>query len=110
MLNGLRIPVKHFPKVLGNNLRAQLCRSSASVSPPTIGSLLNPHGTSSTENDGKVLTVSGFVRSVRRQKKIAFVAIGDGSTLDPLQVVLDPKETHGYVKRLYFVHFILTHS
>lgn len=38
----------------------------------------------------KDVTVHGFVRSVRRQKRIAFAAIGDGSTLRSLQIVLDP--------------------
>ena len=36
--------------------------------------------------------VYGWVRSLRKQKKIAFVAVGDGSTLDPLQAVLKPED------------------
>jgi asparaginyl-tRNA synthetase len=36
--------------------------------------------------------VHGWVRSVRKQKKIAFAALGDGSTLDPLQAVLKPEQ------------------
>lgn len=36
--------------------------------------------------------VYGWVRSLRRQKKIAFAAIGDGSTLEPLQAVLKPQD------------------
>lgn len=36
--------------------------------------------------------VHGWVRSVRKQKKIAFAALGDGSTLEPLQAVLKPEQ------------------
>ena len=36
--------------------------------------------------------VHGWVRSVRKQKKIAFAALGDGSTLDSLQAVLKPEQ------------------
>lgn len=42
-----------------------------------------------TEADS--VDVYGWVRSLRRQKKVAFAAIGDGSTLDPLQAVLKPE-------------------
>jgi len=41
--------------------------------------------------DGEV-EVSGWVRSVRKQKRIAFAALGDGSVLDPLQAVLKPEQ------------------
>ncbi|KAI9765963.1 MAG: asparaginyl-tRNA synthetase [Candelina submexicana] len=34
------------------------------------------------------ITINGFVRSVRRHKHICFAAVGDGSTIEPLQVVL----------------------
>ena len=36
--------------------------------------------------------VHGWVRTVRKQKKIAFAALGDGSTLDSLQAVLKPEQ------------------
>lgn len=36
--------------------------------------------------------VNGWVRSIRKQKKIAFAALGDGSTLDPLQAVMKPEQ------------------
>ncbi|KAI9791519.1 MAG: Asparaginyl-tRNA synthetase [Peltula sp. TS41687] len=38
------------------------------------------------------LTVNGYVRSVRRQKRVAFAVLGDGSTTEPLQVVLTPEQ------------------
>lgn len=38
---------------------------------------------------GKRLTVCGWVRTVRLQKNFAFVELTDGSTLSPLQVILN---------------------
>lgn len=35
---------------------------------------------------------------MRRQKKVAFIALGDGSTLDPLQAILRPDQTDGCVE------------
>lgn len=47
--------------------------------------------------------VDGWVRSVRKQKRIAFAAIGDGSSLDSVQAVLKPDDAAEYVERpLYF--------
>jgi asparaginyl-tRNA synthetase len=40
----------------------------------------------------EIAEVQGWVRSVRKQKKIAFAALGDGSTLDSLQAVLKPEQ------------------
>ncbi|KAJ6115694.1 hypothetical protein N7523_006111 [Penicillium sp. IBT 18751x] len=34
------------------------------------------------------VTVNGFIRSVRKQKKYAFAEISDGSTVEPLQAIL----------------------
>jgi hypothetical protein len=62
---------------------------------PRIASLL--HHPYSAVPAGESLTVNGFVRSVRRQKRIAFAAIGDGSTLKPLQAVLTPDQAEGSV-------------
>lgn len=36
--------------------------------------------------------VNGWVRSVRKQKRIAFAALGDGSTIDSIQAVLKPEQ------------------
>lgn len=44
--------------------------------------------------------VNGFVRSVRKQKRVAFAALSDGTTLEPLQIVLTPEQAEGYVSRL----------
>ncbi|KAH7039096.1 mitochondrial carrier domain-containing protein [Macrophomina phaseolina] len=44
---------------------------------------------------GERVSVDGWVRSVRKQKRIAFAAVGDGSSLAPLQVVLSPEQAAG---------------
>ncbi len=38
------------------------------------------------------VSVAGWVRSVRRQKRVAFVSVFDGSTARDLQVVVDPEK------------------
>lgn len=40
----------------------------------------------------ETLEVKGYVQSVRKQSKIAFAAIRDGSSMKTLQVVLDPEQ------------------
>ena len=44
------------------------------------------------DEEAKGVDVYGWVRSLRKQKKVAFAAVGDGSTLDPLQAVLKPED------------------
>ncbi|KAF7198073.1 Asparagine--tRNA ligase, mitochondrial [Pseudocercospora fuligena] len=38
------------------------------------------------------IEVNGWVRSVRKQKRTAFIHLGDGSTTEPLQAVLKPEQ------------------
>lgn len=40
--------------------------------------------------------VSGFVRSVRSQKRHHFVSLGDGSSLEPLQAVVPADQAEGW--------------
>ncbi|KAF1928810.1 putative asparaginyl-tRNA synthetase Slm5 [Didymella exigua CBS 183.55] len=44
-----------------------------------------------SSSESETLTVHGYVRSVRKQKRIAFAVIGDGSTLSTVQAVLSPQ-------------------
>ena len=39
---------------------------------------------------GESVKVSGWVRTLRKQKKIAFIEINDGSSVKSMQVVLSP--------------------
>ena len=47
--------------------------------------------------DAENVSVTGWVRSVRKQKKVGFAAVGDGSTVDSLQAVLKPEDAIEYV-------------
>ena len=38
------------------------------------------------------ISVNGWIRSLRKQKRVAFAAISDGSTTDSLQAVLKPED------------------
>ncbi|KAH8727118.1 mitochondrial carrier domain-containing protein [Phaeosphaeriaceae sp. PMI808] len=71
-------------------------RCSSTFSPNNIAEILRPSAVQLTSlrtapADGETLTVKGYVRSVRKQKRIAFAAIGDGSTLQTVQAVLTPQ-------------------
>lgn len=73
--------------------RAQpLIRSASSLQKSAnIASLLK----SSAENVGDTepeIEVNGYVRTIRKQKRIAFAAVGDGSSLQPVQAVLTPDQ------------------
>lgn len=75
-----------------------LCRSrpNSTFCPTNIAELLRSASPlSSTPPEGppelETLTVHGYVRSVRKQKRIAFAVIGDGSTLQTVQAVLSPQ-------------------
>jgi asparaginyl-tRNA synthetase len=74
------------------NLKPLLRRGLAT--PRTIQSLLFSENAASLK-EGDVCRVNGWVRSVRTQKHVAFVALGDGTTLKPLQVVLQPDQADG---------------
>lgn len=75
---------------------AQLLRhcSSRNASNAAKGSLRGSSIATILARDAPVedAEVHGWVRSVRKQKKIAFAALGDGSTLDSLQAVLKPEQ------------------
>jgi asparaginyl-tRNA synthetase len=67
-------------------------RCLSTATPRTVKSLLF---SASPPDEGHVCSVNGWVRSVRTQKHVAFVALGDGTTLKPLQVVLQPAQADG---------------
>lgn len=49
------------------------------------------------KGDGEVITAVGSVRTIRNQKQRSFVEIGDGSTVHPLQALLQPAQAQGSV-------------
>lgn len=42
--------------------------------------------------ENQEITLKGFVRSVRKQKRFAFAEISDGSTVKSLQAILTPEQ------------------
>ncbi|KAI9666311.1 MAG: asparaginyl-tRNA synthetase [Bathelium mastoideum] len=69
-------------------------RRSSKISTATVAALLETPASNGTPTSRDV-TVTGFVRSVRKQKQRAFVALGDGSSYEPLQAVIQPEQAHG---------------
>ena len=71
-----------------------LRRSGRDISSATHGSLRGSSIATILSRDEPIenAEVKGWIRSVRKQKKIAFAALGDGSTLDSLQAVLKPEQ------------------
>jgi hypothetical protein len=50
-----------------------------------------------TRAEREDIKISGIIRSIRKQKHASFAHISDGSTLAPIQVVLNPELSVGYV-------------
>jgi asparaginyl-tRNA synthetase len=66
---------------------------------------LNATTTTTGNTDGKTtahkyenekITLKGFIRSVRKQKRFAFAEISDGSTVKSLQAILTPEQAAEY--------------
>ena len=67
------------------------CQQGSIPTPTTVASL-QAHD-EKTKHDGQRLVVlHGLIRSVRKQKRVAFAALSDGTTLEPAQVVLKPEQ------------------
>jgi asparaginyl-tRNA synthetase len=73
--------------------------ASTSTLPPTIRQLL-----SSPTSPSSSVQVNGWVKSVRRQKKLSFAVISDGSSAPGLQAVfIDPSLAKGLVFHIQFL-------
>ena len=46
--------------------------------------------------DGKVLTVAGWVKTIRASNKFGFIELGDGSCFKPIQVVFEAEKIENY--------------
>jgi hypothetical protein len=57
--------------------------STSTILPPTLRAIL-------TAEADSVVTARGWVRTLRKQKSVAFLALADGTTSSPVQVVLSP--------------------
>jgi asparaginyl-tRNA synthetase len=72
-------------------LRRFACTTAYRRLPPTIKQLL-----ANNDSIGTAVTVSGFVKSVRKQKRVAFAAVSDGTSADVLQAVFQPELAKAY--------------
>lgn len=55
--------------------------------------LLNASGKEKAHQfENENITLKGFIRSVRKQKRFAFAEISDGSTVQSLQAILTPDQ------------------
>ena len=80
--------------VIGSQLRVMF-RRFASTLPPTIRQLLTRFPNNHS------LQVNGWIKSVRRQKRVAFAVITDGSTSGLQAVFSDPSLARPYVGNLF---------
>ncbi len=46
--------------------------------------------------DGKIITVAGWVKTIRASNKFGFIELGDGSCFKPLQVVFEADKVENY--------------
>ena len=53
----------------------------------------------SAQSEAQDVDVHGWIRSIRRQKKITFAVVGDGSTTSAIQAVLKPEDAAPYESR-----------
>ncbi|KAH0334275.1 asparaginyl-tRNA synthetase, partial [Aureobasidium melanogenum] len=65
--------------------------SSTIQKPANIASLLK-YSAETNEETSPEIEVNVYVRTIRKQKRIAFAAVGDGSSLQPVQAVLTPDQ------------------
>ncbi len=49
-----------------------------------------------SEFDGKVITVAGWVKTIRASNKFGFIELGDGSCFKPLQIVFEADKLDNY--------------
>lgn len=85
-----RFPSPRLPPVQNDSLGRHL--STISASDPSIATILaRPPAKGSLP-----VTAVGSVRTVRKQKRHAFVELGDGSTSQSLQAILKPSQAEGY--------------
>lgn len=64
-------------------------------SPRSVAKLLELDPTADAGRAAAKVVVNGFVRSVRAMKSRYFVALGDGSSLAPLQALVPKEQAEG---------------
>ncbi|UPX19163.1 Asparagine--tRNA ligase [Ascochyta rabiei] len=94
--SALRLPLSTPRRPVLACAHAYRSRQSSTFCPTNIAALLRPASPLSSTpprelSESESLTLHGYVRSVRKQKRVAFAVIGDGSTLQTVQTVLSPQ-------------------
>ena len=84
-----RIPNSPFPSLVLQS-RAQSA-SAVRTLKPNVAAVLNSKPT----DDCHAITVTGSVRTIRNQKHHSFLELGDGSTTQTLQALLEPAQANG---------------
>ena len=87
---GLATSLKELTRQFSTSLRP---------TPQRCVQLLQSDRTCNFENEE--VRIHGFVRSVRKQKRFAFVEISDGSTSQSLQAILTPDQATEYVNGIH---------
>ena len=86
------VTIRQPPAARFDTCRACLVRQISDIgSRPSIARIL---ATPPAETDGPTIAV-GLVRTVRSQKRNAFVELEDGSTPESLQAILQPAQAKG---------------
>lgn len=91
-------PRSHVPDAT----QVDALRKQSQTVPVRCGQLLDPNRNSNVSKTFKnftdqVVSVSGRIRTIRKQKHGAFAHVTDGSSLQPIQVVLKPELAAPYV-------------
>lgn len=88
-------------RAIPNQLAAARLRPSSTlrISNPSIATIL----ASPPALDEHIVKATGSVRTIRNQKHRSFVELGDGSTTQSLQAVLEPAQAEGCVSFLAFI-------
>ena len=73
-------------------LRSFSSRQRSFIALPTTIAKLQEFDSKSEHYGAKHVALHGYVRSVRKQKNVAFAALYDGTSLDAVQVVLRPDQ------------------
>lgn len=88
-VRGKLVPRTRSESSLQNAMFRRCFSTSTSALPPTIQQLLSPRASNSIRSK---VEVNGWVKSVRRQKRVAFAVITDGSSAEGLQAVFTNTE------------------
>lgn len=88
---------QHWSKVCGRlKLSAPVRRELSTPRLRVVDILKNSQPANGSKRED--ITVTGFIRSVRKQKRVGFAAIGDGSSIEALQTVLTPQQAEKYAQ------------